>query len=96
LSGLVSTPHRSGTIHHDQGLTRSGLPAVRRIAIELAWAGLRYQPTSALAQWYHRRFGGGGRVTRRIGIVALARRVIIALWRYGETGVVPAGAQLKT
>ena len=95
LSGLVSAPYRSGTIQRDQGLVRSGVPAVRRIAIELAWAWLRYQPTSVLAQWYRRRFGGGGPVTRRIGIVALARRVLIALWRYSETGIVPAGARLK-
>jgi transposase len=95
LSGLVSAPYRSGTIQRDQGVVRSGVPAVRRIAIELAWAWVRYQPTSALTQWYHRRFGSGGAVTRRIGIVALARRVLIALWRYSETGVVPAGALLK-
>ena len=95
LSGLVSAPYRSGTIQRDQGLVRSGVPAVRRIAIEFAWAWLRHQPLSALAQWYHRRFGGGGAVTRRIGIVALARRVIIALWRYSETGLVPEGALLK-
>ena len=95
LSGLVSAPYRSGTIQRDQGVVRSGVPAVRRIAIELAWAWLRYQPTSALTRWYHRRFGGGGAVTRRIGIVALARRVLIALWRYSETGIVPAGALLK-
>jgi transposase len=95
LSGLVSAPYRSGTIQRDQGLMRSGVPAVRRIAIELAWAWRRYQPTSALTQWYQRRFGGGGAVTRRIGIVALARRVLIALWRYLETGIVPAGALLK-
>jgi transposase len=95
LTGLVSAPYRSGTMAWDQGIAPSGLPAVRRIAIEIAWAWLRYQPTSALAQWYHQRFGGGGAVTRRIGIVALARRVIIALWRYVETGVVPAGALLK-
>ena len=95
LSGLVSAPYRSGTIQRDQGVVRSGVPAVRRIAIELAWAWLRYQPTSALTRWYHRRFGGGGAVTRRRGIVALARRVLIALWRYSETGIVPAGALLK-
>jgi transposase len=95
LSGLVSAPYRSGTIQRDQGLVRSGVPAVRRIAIELAWAWLRYQPTSALTQWYQRRFGTGGAVTRRIGIVALARRVLIALWRYSDTGIVPAGALLK-
>ena len=96
LTGLVSAPHRSGTIAWDQGVTPSGLPAVRRIAVEVAWAWLRYQPTSTLTQrWYQRRFGGGGAATRRIGIVALARRVIIALWRYVETGVVPEGAALK-
>lgn len=95
LTGLVSAPYRSGTIAWDQGVAPSGLPAVRRIAVEIAWAWLRYQPTSALSQWYAQRFGNGGAVTRRIGIVALARRVIIALWRYSETGVVPAGAVLK-
>jgi transposase len=95
LSGLVSVPYRSGTIVHDQGLARSGLRAVRRIAVEIAWAWRRYQPDSALTQWYERRFGGGGAVARRIGIVALARRVIIALWRYVERGLVPTGAHLK-
>jgi transposase len=95
LTGLVSAPYRSGTIVRDQGIAPSGLPAVRRVAVEIAWAWLRYQPASALAQWYHRRFGGGGAVTRRIGIVALARRVIIALWRYVEHGIVPEGALLK-
>lgn len=95
LSGLVSAASQSGARRVDQGLARSGLPAVRRIAVEIAWAWTRYQPTSALTQWYQRRFGGGGAVTRRIGIVALARRVIIALWRYVEHGVVPEGALKK-
>lgn len=95
LTGLVSAPYRSGTMRIDQGLARSGLPAVRRVAVEIAWAWLRYQPTSALAQWYHARFGRGGAVTRRIGIVALARRVIIALWRDVEHGLLPEGALLK-
>jgi transposase len=95
LTGLGAAPYRSGTIARDQGIAPSGLPAVRRVAVEIAWAWLRYQPTSGLAQWYHRRFGDGGTVTRRIGIVALARRVIIALWRYVEHGIVPEGALLK-
>lgn len=68
LSGLVSAPYRSGTIQRDQGLVRSGVPVVRRIAIELAWAWVRYQPASALTQWYQRRFGTAGAVTRRIGL----------------------------
>lgn len=96
LAGLVSAPSRSGTRVQDYGLMRSGIPAVRRIAVEIAWAWVRYQPTSALTRWYHRRFGGGGAAIRRLGIVALARRVIIALWRYSQTGVVPEGALLKT
>jgi transposase len=95
LAGLVSAPYRSGTRVLDQGLTRSGLPAVRRIAVEIAWAWIRYQPQSALTKWYQRRFGGGGGAVRRLGIVALARRVIIALWRYSQTGVLPDGALLK-
>ena len=96
LTGLVSAPYASGTTRIDQGLVRSGLPAVRRIAIELAWAWRRYQPTSALTQWYAHRFERGGAVTRRIGIVALARRVVIALWRYVQLVIVPEGALLKT
>jgi transposase len=76
-------------------LIGSGLAAVRRIAVEVAWAWLRFQPRSALTQWYHTRFGGGGAVARRIGIVALARRVIIALWRDATTGALPDGAWLK-
>ena len=95
LSGLVSAPYQSGTIQRDQGLAGSGLPAVRRIAVEIAWAWVRFQPRSAVTRWYHARFGAGGAVARRIGIVALARRVIIALWRYATTGLVPEGAVLK-
>ena len=95
LCGLVSAPYRSGMQQHDQGLIGSGLPAVRRIAVEIAWAWVRFQPRSALTQWYQARFGAGGAVARRIGIVAVARRVLIALWRYATTGLVPEGAVLK-
>lgn len=95
LAGLVSAPYQSGTLVRDQGLTRGGVPAVRRVAVEIAWAWLRYQPHSALSRWYQARFGGGGAAARRIGIVALARRVLIALWRYETTGRIPEGALLK-
>ena len=95
LTGLVSAPHQSGTRQVDQGLTRGGLPRVRHIAGQLAWAWLRYQPTSALTQWYRERFHGRGVVAQRIGIVALARRLMIALWRYTRFGVVPDGALMK-
>ena len=95
LTGLVSAPHQSGGRHVDQGLTRGGLPRVRHIAGQLAWAWLRHQPTSALARWYRERFSGRGVVAQRIGIVALARRLVIALWRYVTVGIVPDGALLK-
>ena len=63
--------------------------------VQLAWGWIRHQPDSALTRWYQQRFGGGGKRGRKIGIVALARKLLIALWRYLETGVVPDGAQLK-
>ena len=66
-------------------------PHVRRIAVEVAWAWVRWQPDSALTRWYRQRFGAGGGRLRRIGIVALARKLLIALWRYSEHGIVPDG-----
>jgi transposase len=95
LVGLVPAPFQSGETSHDQGITRAGNKHVRRLMVQLAWSWLRYQPTSALSRWYHERFGGGGKRMRRIGIVALARKLLIALWRYVDTGTVPEGAQLK-
>jgi len=92
---LVPAPYESGETEHDQGITRAGNAHVRRVIVQLAWGWLHYQPTSALSQWYQRRFGGGGRRIRKIGIVALARKLLIALWRYLATGLVPDGAQLK-
>jgi transposase len=95
LTGLVSAPYQSGETRRDQGLTRRGLPGVRRVAVQLAWAWLRYQPQSGLSQWYQRQFGRGSAGLRRVGIVALARRLMIALWRYATYDVVPAGARFK-
>ena len=95
LVGLVPAPFQSGEISHDLGITRAGSKHVRRVMVQLAWSWLRYQPESALAQWYHRRFGDGGRRMRRIGIVALARKLLIALWRLVEDGVIPEGAVVK-
>ena len=95
LTGLVSAPYASGETRHDQGLMRSGLPGVRRVAVQLAWAWLRYQPESALSRWYERQFGRGSAALRRLGIVAVARRLMIALWRYVKYDVLPEGAALK-
>lgn len=96
LSGLASTPYQSGGDARDLGISKAGNRAVRRMAIELAWSWLRYQPDSELSRWYQRKFGAGGSRLRRIGIVALARKLLIALWRYLETSTPPAGAVLKT
>ena len=95
LSGLVSVPYQSGEAARDQGISRAGLRQVRGRLVELAWVWLKCQPDSALTQWYHRRFAHGGARMRRIGIVALARTLLIALWRYSEQGIVPAGAVLR-
>jgi transposase len=92
LLGLTPTPYASGATHREQGISRAGNRHVRRVAIEVAWLWVRHQPRSALTAWYHARFGPGGGRSRRIGIVAVARKLAIALWRYLATGVVPAGA----
>jgi transposase len=96
LVGLVPAPYQSGDTSHDQGITRAGNRHVRRLMVQLAWSWVRYQPDSALAAWYQRRFGRGSKRMRRIGIVALARKLLIALWRYVEHGELPEGAILKS
>lgn len=93
--GLGSSPYRSGDLEHDQGISKAGNARVRTLMIELAWAWLRYQPNSALSKWYQERFGRSGGRSRRVGIVALARRLLIALWRFVEHDVIPEGAKLK-
>tara|TARA_Y100000310_G_scaffold168914_1_gene168959 strand:- start:124 stop:1260 length:1137 start_codon:yes stop_codon:yes gene_type:complete len=95
MSGLTPTPSQSGDTQTEQGISKAGNRRVRRTMIELAWLWLRWQPDSALSQWFTRRFAHGGKRMRRIGIVALARKLLIALWRYVEHGVIPAGAILK-
>jgi transposase len=95
LTGFAPVPYRSDQRVVDHGISRAGRAAVRRVATQVAWCWLRYQPTSALTQWYHRRFGAAGKRARRIGIVAVTRRLIIALWRYVAHGVIPDGAVMK-
>ena len=95
LAGLTPTPFQSGGTNREQGIGKAGNRHVRAMAIEIAWGWLRFQPTSALSCWYEERFGGGGSRIRRIGIVALARRLLVELWRYLETGALPEGAELK-
>jgi transposase len=93
--GLTPTPYASGTQRREQGISKVGPPALRALLIQLAWQWRRFQPRSVLTQWYEARFGGGGPRARRIGIVALARKLWIALWRYVTQGVIPDGAVLK-
>jgi transposase len=95
LVGLVPAPYQSGESAHDQGITRAGNKHVRRLMVQLAWSWVRYQPDTALTQWYQHKFGHGSRRLRRIGIVALARKLLIALWHYVEHGEIPEGAIVK-
>jgi transposase len=95
-AGLTSAPYQSGDSSKDQGIEKAGNRFIRAMAIEIAWSWLRFQPESKLSQWYQQRFGQGSRRMRKIGIVALARKLLVALWRYLETGTVPEGAQFKT
>ncbi len=96
LAGLAPTPYSSGDgLDHEQGINKAGNKRVRTMAIEIAWGWLRWQPRSELSQWFQERFGKGNSRSRRVGIVALARKLLVALWRYLETGVIPEGAQLK-
>jgi transposase len=95
--GLVPQPYDSGESQVDQGISKQGNRRVRALLIEMAWTWLRYQPDSALTQWFNQRTQGTGpnRRARRIAIVAVARRLVIALWRYLKDGVIPDGAQMK-
>ena len=92
LSGLTPTPYDSGASRREQGISKAGNKRIRTLAVEIAWMWLRFQPKSKLSRWYMKRFAGGGGRMRRIGIVAMARRLLIDLWRYLQHGVIPEGA----
>jgi transposase len=95
LAGFSPTPYQSGESAREPGIRKSGNRPVRWMTTELAWSWLRYQPESALSVWFRERFGSGGKRLRRIGMVAVARQLLIALWRFLETGEIPEGAVLK-
>jgi transposase len=94
LAGLVPTPYGSGDSHREQGISKAGNRRVRWVLVELSWGWLHHQPNSALSLWYQRRFGSGNARARKVGIVALARKLLVALWKYLEGGEVPEGAEL--
>jgi transposase len=96
LTGFTGVPYRSGTVAYDQGISRTGVASLRSLAVETAWLWVQWQPRSALTQWFETRFAHGGHTARKIGIVAVARRLVIALWRYNRDGVVPEGAEENT
>jgi transposase len=94
-AGLTPSPYASGDRHRDQGISKAGNPLLRKAMVELAWLWLRYQPDSALARWFTERVGAVRGRMRKITAVALARKLLVALWRYLTTGLVPEGARLK-
>jgi transposase len=95
LVGLTPMPYDSGESEREQGISKAGNRRVRTLLTQLAWGWLRFQPQSRLAIWYQERFGRGNKRSRRVGIIALARRLLIALWHYVEHGVVPEGARMR-
>ena len=95
LAGLAPTPFQSGEDDREQGISKEGNTFVRSMAIQIAWGWLRHQPQSKLSLWYEKRFGHGSKRLRKIGIVALARKLLVEIWRYLDTGLIPEGAELK-
>jgi len=94
-AGLTPTPFCSGTTEREQGISKAGNRRIRAVMVELAWSWLRYQPGSKLTEYFQTKFGAQGKRRRRIGIVAVARKLLVALWRYLETGEIPEGAVFK-
>jgi transposase len=94
-AGLAPTPWQSGSVVHEQGVSKAGNPRLRTTMIQLAWLWLRHQPDSALARWFHARVKRNGGRLRKTTIVALARKLLVALWKYATAGVVIEGAIVK-
>lgn len=95
-AGLAPTPWQSGTIDHEQGVSKAGNPRLRATMIQLSWLWLRHQPQSALSRWFTMRVQSSGGRMKKSTIVALARKLLVALWKYVTAGVVIEGAVLKT
>ena len=95
-AGLAPVPWASGGVENDQGISKAGRPMVRKHLVQMAWRWVRYQPDSAITMWFHRYCSGGsGRLVRKRAIIAVARKLLVALWRYAGTGLVPEGAVLS-
>ena len=93
--GLDAVPYSSGDSHVEHGISKAGNKRPRTLMVELSWRWLRLQPDSVITAWFNRRFAAGSKRMRRIGIVAVARRLAVALWRFLKYGEIPPGAVLK-
>jgi transposase len=92
-AGLTPTPYQSGDTEREKGISKAGNRRLRRLLVELGWCWLQFQSDSELSQWYARRFARGGARARKVGIVALARKLLIALWRHVEKSEAPPGSR---
>lgn len=95
-AGLAPTPWQSGSVNHEQGVSKAGNPRLRATIVEMAWLWLRHQPDTALSRWYHDRVRRNGGRLKKVAIVALARKLLVALWKYVTAGVVIEGAAMKS
>ena len=94
-AGLAPTPWQSGSVDHEQGVSKAGNPRLRAMMVELAWLWLRHQPGSALSRWFHELVRHNGGRLKKTTIVALARKLLVALWKYATAGIVIEGAVMK-
>ena len=95
LAGLAPVPFASGGVDHDQGISKAGSPLLRKHLVQMAWRWLQFQPGSALSKWFREYVSARDGRSRKRGIVALARKLLVALWRYVTAGLVPEGAVLS-
>ena len=95
LAGLAPVPFASGSIDRDQGISKAGNPMLRKHLVQMAWRWLQHQPNSALSKWFREYVSARDGRSRKRGIVALARKLLVALWRYATAGLVPEGAVLS-
>ncbi len=95
FAGLTPSPYSSGRLQHEQGISKAGNAIVRARLVQLAWRWVRFQTGSGITAWFVARTGGNSKRNRRVAVIAVARKLLVALWRYATQGLVPAGARLR-
>ena len=95
FAGLTPSPYSSGRLHHEQGISKAGNAIVQARLVQLAWRWVRFQTGSAITAWFVERANGHSKRNRRVAIVAVARKLLVALWRYANQGLVPTGAKMR-